>query len=98
MVLSINAEFHWPKGSNPHRPSFYCGIWHEGTWFDGTWHCGEKRKHPDSHWLSGTWIKGDYDIQNGWINTVCGRFEISPKCYFKPNKTLSLNYAKYQDN
>lgn len=66
-------------------PTFHFGIWYDGTWTSGFWNSGV--------WLSGIWIEGAItkDIHYNRRTST----DISPKSYYKPKNTLSLNYAKY---
>lgn len=98
VVLSIKANYHHPKGSNPHRPSFNSGIWYEGTWVDGTWFFEANKIHPESYWLNGIWIKGDCYRRHGRQNYGYSLLKVSPKCCYRPINTLSLNYAEYKNN
>jgi len=59
--------------------------WGNGVWYDGIWEGGS--------WDNGTWLNGNWI--DGRINRLWGYDRISPKSYYKPYKTLSLNYAKY---
>jgi len=47
------------------------------------------------NWIDGEWISGTILTKNYTINYYA-KSEISPKSFFKPIKTLSLNYATYQ--
>jgi len=80
------------------KDSHYVGLdWYSGTWYDGIWKCGQWH---DGHWnippiwISGDWIGGAIfsEMKYYWVLS-----EVSPKCYYKPKTTMSLNYAKYKD-
>ena len=86
------------------------GTWYGGTWLDGVWLNG---KWEEGYWKSGLWVDGTW-VNGGWYGGVWlnGKFEsgvtgknfmyaelkVSPKSFFKPNRTLSLNHAKYKNN
>jgi len=64
-------------------PLFWEGIWYYGIWLNGVW-AGRRC------WLNGSWLGGQIYIHLA-VNTGL----ISPKVYYRPKSTLSLNYAKY---
>ena len=76
-----STETFWSSGI------WYDGIWLYGKWIKGMWMAG--------HWIDGEWISGTILTKNYTINYYA-KSEISPKSFFKPIKTLSLNYATYQ--
>jgi len=63
------------------------GCWCSGVWDIGIWWAGE--------WISGRWNKGNILKEIRARDYVFDEIKISPKSYHKPNRTLSLNYAKY---
>jgi len=67
------------------------GWWYDGVWRDGFFVCGSFKGKPFSIWLNGTWISGEIVVRPWGQITL----KISPKSCFKPSRTLSLNYAKY---
>lgn len=66
---------------------WYYGIWHDGLWKMGEWANGD--------WLNGTWITGAIRKPSKKHSGNWYTKKISPKCYFKPKLTISLNYSKY---
>lgn len=66
---------------------FLSGIWYDGVWYNGVWSRG--------NWLNGTWNLGAIWDSPSFANIKIST--ISPKVYFKPKNTLSLNRAKYGD-
>jgi len=83
------------KEAQWHNGHWKDGLWKGGVWNAGTWSEG---KWWEGYWFEGSWINGK------WYNgLICNKKKsnyfgsvFSPKSYFKPNKTLSLNYAKYK--
>jgi len=90
----------------------YNGIWKNGdlfggTWFDGTW---ERGTWQDGLWVTGLWKTGIwFESKAIWLNGTWQegrifrkgkefvRIRMSPKAFWRPKRTLSLNYAKYQN-
>lgn len=77
---------HWYGGH------WYFGIWEGGTWHGGYWYEG--------HWLSGSWKTGSIGIAHSKRNINSLKYFkhhslISPKCYYKPENSVSLNEARY---
>jgi len=76
-----------------YKGTWFHGDWENGVWFDGFWIRG--------FWSSGYWLNGIWKF-GYWHNGLCYPDEvyidikISPKTYFKPKRTLSLNYATYK--
>lgn len=73
------------------------GQWHMGSWLDGVWVDGQWNNGwwVNGIWLNGLWLDGEIskEIVNG--RHKYEKINISPKSYYKPKLTLSLNYAKY---
>jgi len=61
------------------------GIWKDGLWINGTWY--------DGTWLNGKWYNGKYKF--GGAYNFFESHNISPKDFYRPKRTFSLNYAKY---
>lgn len=84
-------------GGDWYRGPLEWGVWLDGTFHNGVWSSGNLMYHADSNsvistvWISGRWKKGSIWNINGKYKVS----KVSPKSYFKPNNTLSLNYAKY---
>jgi len=79
-VISIDCQFRFFLLA---KPDFYGGIWYDGEWKDGDWTYGD--------WLNGKWKNGG--IKEGRISPT--KTAVSPKSYYKPKQTISLNRAKY---
>jgi len=73
--------------------TWHRGIWWHGIWISGNWRAGLWLK---GDWLNGNWETGTIRVRMGGL-TACDAegAKISPKVYFKPKNTLSLNYARY---
>jgi len=80
------------------------GLWKDGYWFGGTWCDGKWCKgdwgdplpvieNITLNWISGIWVKGRIfnDTQSDWVYS-----KTSPKTYYKPVRTLSINHASYK--
>jgi len=86
-VISDDSQI--DEYNKPHNsaltPDFQYGIWFDGIWKNGDWWEGV--------WLCGYWETGRISPPNtlSYFNS-----NISPKSYYKPKRTLSLNYAHYQ--
>lgn len=81
------------------KQRIFSGIWYAGTWLNGYWRRYSWSQDKSglfvsetSIWLNGIWISGTI---MGIIFADNIPSKISPKAYFKPRSTLSLNYAKY---
>jgi len=79
---------HSPDGLIWYVVIWYGGVWLKGTWINGWWYEGGL---TGCIWLNGTWKSGDAVNHNGTWKTI----NTSPKSHYKPNKTISLNYATY---
>jgi len=72
-------------------------YWHDNGNIWEIAHCKDGRLHGEIE----AWKKTGDKIRHGlyangtWLNGYYYIKQISPKSYFKPNKTISLNYAKY---
>jgi len=78
---------------------YFTGIWYDGIWYNGVWraNCWLDEINDGhyvtekSYWLTGKWICGTIlDITSNYVSFI------SPKAYSRPNKTISLNRAKYE--
>jgi len=90
-MQTINNKF-WKKAKVSENtlvyfgsvPCFYNGVWYDGIWFDGFWY--------GQVWINGFWENGEISICGIYRQTS----NVSPKVYFKPEKTISLNKTKYE--
>lgn len=72
-----------------HWGVWYLGFWINGVWESGLWHTGV--------WINGSWVTGDLkNIDDTPSYFFLRSMPFSPKSYFKPKLTISLNYAKYK--
>lgn len=78
--ISDDAEF--STGSVDYIIDFYTGIWFSGKHVRGDWY--------DGIWISGHWMDGILIV-----NDLVRRPRISPKSFYRPKSTFSLNCAKY---
>lgn len=107
-ITGVWLTGHWRQGlwlnGIWYKGSWYSGIWKEGIWKGGTWthdkgdHRWYKGKVQQNHIISSYWLSGTWEIGN--INTDGSPYiivdaKISPKSYFKPPLTLSLNHSDY---
>lgn len=75
-----------------HIGNWFSGEWIWGGWHDGNWHNGNWK---DGFWTNGIWINGIWVIGSICKGGIYQYSKISPKSYFKPKTTISLNYAQY---
>jgi len=97
---------HWYKG-------LWCdgnwlnGIWYDGIWYYGIWHIRaweDSMITPSGYWHEGRWYGGVW-LNGSWKSGIITNYNrklmetinTSPKSHYKPNKTVALNYAKYQN-
>jgi len=81
--ISDDAQIDCPKSSSP---DFKKGIWYSGVHIKGDW-------FGKGIWLNGTWIDGVLWLKYG--PRYLRHPKMSPKSYFRPQKTIALNYAMY---
>jgi len=84
----------WPDF---HSGVWYDGIWHMGDWLGGIWLNGVWH---DGTWSSGYWLNGNIVkrcIIKNLVTYDANFVPISPKSFYKPKSTLSLNYANYKE-
>jgi len=68
-----------------HSGKFAKGLWLDGYWYGGQW--------EDSIWVAGKWKNGRIQkITTHQPPILCEyiRSDVSPKCFFKPSKTISI--------
>jgi len=88
--------------------SWYAGTFANGLWISGHWYFGifENSKWTNGWWYGGFWVGGTWKtgsirlLEYKKINVNDLRYFqhkslISPKCFYKPNRSLCLNESRY---
>lgn len=76
---------------------YFIRIWYEGSWNGLSWvsqFLSPTNDEINCYWLNGSWILGGILKRINGSNLIVSK--ISPKSFFRPKSTLSLNYANYK--